>query len=170
MEPPAVPTDRLDGWERVERTTERPFTAGPVSVTAGTVRYERTDRPDPRPFAFASRLRIRPETPPNAALTGLVERRARSGFRDRLADRDIGSIEIQDQRTVAVDDPEAAPAALVTYRGRCVLDDARIPIEALIAVWEAGEYLLAGGGYRLDRGADEARRELLSVICGVRPD
>jgi hypothetical protein len=170
MDPPVVPADRLDGWECVERTTEHPFDAGPVSVTAGTARYERTDRPDPRPFAFASRLRIRPETTPNAALTGLVERRARSGFRDRLTDRHIGSIEVRDERTVAVDDPDAAPATLVTYRGRCVRDETTVPVEALLAVWEAGEYLLAGGGYRLDRGADDARRDLLSVVRGVRPD
>lgn len=170
MEPPAVPADRLDGWERVERTTERPFAAGPVSVTAGTVRYERTDRPEPRPFAFASRLRIRPATSPNAALTRLVERRARSGFRERLADRDIGSLDVCDERTVAIDDAAATPATLVTYRGRCAPGDEPVPVEALLAVWEAGEYLLAGGAYRLDGGTDGARRELLGIVRGVHPD
>jgi hypothetical protein len=39
----------------------------------------------------------------------------------------------------------------------------------LLAVWEAGEYLLAGGAYRLDADADDARRELLGLVRSVRP-
>ncbi|MFC6772145.1 hypothetical protein ACFQDD_11570, partial [Halorubrum pallidum] len=70
MGPPSLPRTHLDGWRRVAETVERPFDAGPVSVEAHTVRYER-DGPPPRPFVFASRLRIRPETAPNAALTRL---------------------------------------------------------------------------------------------------
>ncbi|MBP1921675.1 hypothetical protein J2751_000668 [Halorubrum alkaliphilum] len=174
MHPPIIPTDRLDGWRQVERTTERPFAAGPVSVTAGTVRYERTDRDEPRPFFFASRLRIRPGGTPNPALTRLVENRARAGFRDRLGDRDIEAVETRSERSIRVDDPDASTATLVTYRARCVLPAGGVPVEALLAVWESGEYLIAGGAYRVDEGddvdADDARRELLGLVRGVRAD
>jgi len=174
MEPPAVPTERLDGWRRVAETTDRPFAAGPVSVAASTVRYERTAATPPRPFFFASRLRIRPPTSPNAALTRLVERRARSGFRDRLAERDIRAVEHRGDREISVDDPSASRATLSTFRGACRPADGtdEVPVEALLAVWDAGEYLLGGGAYPLSGGAtaaDAARRELLRLIREVRP-
>ncbi len=174
MDPPVVPRERLDDWRRVAETTERPFAAGPVSVTAGTVRYERTTAPPPRPFFFASRLRIRPQTAPNAALTRLVEGRARSGFRDRLAERHVEAVEHRGDREISVSDPNASRATLSTYRGACRPTDGTdpIPVEALLAVWDAGEYLLAGGAYPLSAGAaeaDAARRELLGLIRGVRP-
>ena len=199
MDPPVVPADRLDGWKRVERTTERPFAAGLVSVTAGTARYERVDRAEPRPFFFASRLRIRPETPPNAALTRVVEDRARAGFRDRLADRDIEAVERRGKREISIDEPTASRATLWTFRGTCRLDGvadvdgggvdgvggdeersrndregehrgehATVPVEALLAVWEAGEYLLAGGAYPLTGEPERARRGLLRLVRGTR--
>jgi len=182
MDPPVVPPDRLDGWRRVDETTDRPFAAGPVSVTASTVRYERATDPPPRPFCFASRLRIRPETAPNPALTRLVERRAREGFRDRLAARDIEAVERRGDREMAVDDPAAERATVWTFRGDCRTGedgnggDREVPIEALLAVWAADEYLLAGGAYPLGadaypagRGPEDARRELLGIVRGVRP-
>ena len=172
MEPPVVPTDRLDSWRRIAETTDRPFAAGFVSVTASTVRYERTGG-SPRPFFFASRLRIRPSTPPNAALTRLVERRARSGFRDRLADRNVRAVAHRGDREISIDDPDASRATLSTFRGACRLTDGpcEVPVEALLAVWDAGEYLLGGGAYPLSDGAtaaDTARRDLLGLIRGVR--
>jgi hypothetical protein len=188
MDPPFVPADRLDGWRRVAETTDRPFAAGPVSVTASTVRYERSDAPTPRPFCFASRLRIRPETAPNAALTRLVERRAREGFRDRLAERDIEAVELRGDREIAVDDPAASRATLWTFRGDCRIDGAAerdgeasdangaVPVEALLAAWATDQYLLSGGAYPLGedaypagRSAADARRELLGIVRGVRP-
>ncbi|GAB7008504.1 hypothetical protein [Halorubrum trueperi] len=173
MDPPVVPSDRLDGWRRVAETTDRPFAAGPVSVIAGTVVYERATGPQPRSFCFASRLRIRPATAPNAALTGLVERRARDGFRDRLAERDIDGIEHRGDRELSVDDPSASRATLSTFEGRFAAPSGDeggglIPIEALLAVWEAGEYLLGGGAYPLGDGAEAARRELVRIVRGIR--
>jgi len=193
MDPPVVPADRLGGWRRVDEATDRPFAAGPVSVTASTVRYERVESPAPRPFCFASRLRIRPETTPNAALTRLVERRAREGFRDRLAERDVEAVERRGDREIAIDDPTASRATLWTFRGDCRIgevggddgaDDAEgagsgagnaVPVEALLAVWATDEYLLAGGAYPLDadaypdgRDPADARRELLGIVRGVR--
>ena len=168
MEPPVVPRDRLAGWTLVAEATERPFEAGPVSVTAGTVRYER-ETPPPRPFFFASRLRISPDTGPNHALTRLVESRAREGFRDRLADRDIGDLARRDERRLAVDDPAASGATLTVFHGRCAVDGERVPVEALLAVWEAGEYLLAGGAYPTGEGFEATRQDVLTLVRGVRP-
>jgi len=184
MRPPSLPRAHLDGWRRVSETTERPFAAGPVSVEAHTVRYERSG-PTPRPFVFASRLDIRPETTPNAALTRLVERQAKSGFRDRLAARDIDAVEHRGDRAIAIDDPNAAQATLSTFRGRCVTADGAadptdgdrgepVAVEALLAVWVADGYLLAGGAYPLPddaypagRDASDARRDLLRIVRGV---
>lgn len=177
MDPPVVPADRLDDWHRVEHTTERPFAAGPVSVTATTVRYERAVEEPPEPFFFASRLAIQPATSPNRALTRLVERRARTGFRDRLADRDIEAVESHGKRQIGVNDTTASRATLVTYRGQAVIDPTdetavstreRVPVEAVLAVWTADDYLLAGGGYPLDDGAPEARRTVLGLIRRVQ--
>ena len=168
MEPPAVPGDRLDGWTLVAEATERPFEAGPVSVTAGTVRYER-ETPPPRPFFFASRLRISPDTGPNHALTRLIESRAGEGFRDRLADRNIGDLARRDERRLDVDDPAASPATLTVFHGRCAVDGDRVPVEALLAVWEAGEYLLAGGAYPTGDGFEATRQDVLRLVRGVRP-
>jgi hypothetical protein len=188
MDPPVVPADRLDGWRRVAETTDRPFDAGLVSVTASTVRFERSDASALRPFCFASRLEIRPKTAPNAALTRLVERQSKAGFRDRLAERGIEAVEQRSDREMAVDDPTASRARVWTLRGDCRIDAAgeragsrtipgdAVPVEALLAVWATDQYLLAGGAYPL--GADaysngrtptDARRELLGIIRSVRP-
>ncbi|QAU11879.1 hypothetical protein EKH57_03430 [Halorubrum sp. BOL3-1] len=168
MEPPVVPRDRLDDWTPVAEATERPFAAGPVSVTAGTARYER-ETASPRPFFFASRLRISPDTGPNPALTRLVESRAREGFRDRLADRDITGLERRDDRSLGVDDPDASRATLSVFHGRCAVDGERVPVEALLAVWESGEYLLAGGAYPTADGFEATRQDVLALVRGVRP-
>lgn len=175
MDPPVVPRDRLDGWRRVDETTERAFAAGPVSVDASTVRYERTATDPPRPFCFASRLQIRPPTAPNRGLTALVERQARSGFRDRLADHAIESVEHRGDREISVADPSASRAILSTFRGVARVGDGRgVRVEALLAVWVAGEYLLGGGAYPLDEqaysdgtGPADARSELIAIIRGI---
>lgn len=169
MDPPVVPEERLDGWERVSATTERPFEVGPVSVTARTVRYEPPDRAAPRPFFFASRLRIRPDVAPNRALTRLVERGARDGFRGTLADRGIEGLEHLGDREIVVDDRTASTATCSTFRGRSDVDGETPPVEALLAVWEAGEYLLAGGAYPLVGTAADDRRTLVGLVRGVRP-
>ena len=168
--PPLVKTDRLEGWKPVSETVERAFSAGPVSVTAGTVRYEPADRTDPKPFVFASRLAIRPKTNPNPMLTRLVERGARDGFRGRLAENGIGDVEHRHTREFPIDEPPDTVATAHTFHGRCVVDGESVPIEAFLAVWEAGEYLLAGGAYPLVGDVDGTRRRIRAIIRGVRPE
>ncbi|EMA63141.1 hypothetical protein [Halorubrum lipolyticum] len=175
MDPPVVPRERLDGWRRVDEVTERAFAAGPVSVDACTVRYERDASEPPRPFCFASRLEIRPPSAPNPALTALVERQAQSGFRDRLAERDIEGVEHRGDRGISVDDPSASRATLSTFRGVARVGDRRgVPLEALLAVWATDEYLLGGGAYPLEEASypsggtpGDARRELLGIVRGI---
>ncbi|OYR48745.1 hypothetical protein DJ73_18870, partial [Halorubrum sp. Ea1] len=78
--------------------------------------------------------------------------------------------------------PAAERATVWTFRGDCRLEedgtggDREVPIEALLAVWAADEYLLAGGAYPVvadaypeGRGPEDARRELLGIVRGVRP-
>ena len=153
--PPTLPDDRLAGWRRVARTTDRPFEMGPVSVTATTVVYEderlrrrlreTTDVDDQWRFFFASRLAIAPTTPPSGALRRLVTDRARRGFRDRLRDRGFESPEERDRRTVRVDGVEADVTA---YDATCPLGDLRLSVVGWLAVWPDGsEFLLAGGAY-----------------------
>jgi len=172
MDPPVVPRDRLGDWRLVDETTEQAFAAGPVSVDASTVRYERASADPPRPFCFASRLRIRPPTAPNRGLTALVERKARAGFRDRLADRAIDAVDHRGDREISVADPNASRATLSTFRGVARVGDRRgVRVEALLAVWVAGEYLLGGGAYPLDEdaypdgtGPADARSDLIAIV------
>lgn len=117
MNPPVVPDDALDGWAVVAETTETPFSVGPVSVVSHTRRYEPADTPTPRPFFFTSRLAITPRTRPNAALTHLVERGAREGFRSTLTERGIDDVSQGDRQTLRIDDPEASQATLTTFQG-----------------------------------------------------
>lgn len=171
MDPPAVPRELLDGWRRVDETMERPFAAGPITVRACTVRYEQPAA-QPSPFFFASRLRIRPKTPPNGPLTRLVERQAKNGFRDRLADRDITAVTHREDRPFQIDDPVASRATLSTFHGTTAeatspAEAAGTPIESLLAVWHTDDYLLAGGGYPLGPAATTSRRSLRRLIRGV---
>lgn len=97
LDPPSVPADRLAGWVETDRSVETAFDAKLVSVRAHTVVYddrdlrervrEATDIDHQWRFFLAARLRLEPRTEPSGPLTRLVADRARSGFRDRLADR-----------------------------------------------------------------------------------
>jgi hypothetical protein len=154
-EPPTLPDDRLDGWRRVERTTDRPFSVGPVSVTATTVVYDddrlaRTVRAATGldgqwRFFFASRLTISPSTPPSTALRRLVTDRARRGFRDRLRDRGFESPEERERRTIQIDGTDAEVTA---YDATCRLADVRLSVVGWLTVRpDDSAFLLAGGAY-----------------------
>ncbi|GAB6878276.1 hypothetical protein JCM17823_05500 [Halorubrum gandharaense] len=186
MNPPVVPDDALDGWAVVAETTETPFSVGPISVVAHTRRYEPTDTPAPRPFFFASRLAITPRTRPNGALTRLVERGAREGFRSTLADRGIDDLSRGDRQTLRIDDPEASEATLTTFHGVLRPDAGTtesagdavaqpVPVLALLATWTThatDEYLLAGGAVPAGEADDPeaGRRRLLQQIRSVRAE
>jgi len=173
MDPPPAPAALADGWRRVDAERETLFRAGFVTVTADTATYEpdgdRDPAPDPEPdapgrFFFVSRLRLTPRTAPNPALTGLVERRARAEFRDRLGDRGFGAVERAGRRRLAAGDREAR---VTRYRATCRVGGRDLPVEAYLAVRPGDDYLLSGGAYvRTDR-AEERREELLGLIRAV---
>jgi hypothetical protein len=153
--PPTLPDDRLAGWRRVDRTTDRPFEVGPVSVTSTTVVYdddrlrravrEATGIDGQWRFFFASRLAISPTTSPSGALRRLVTDRARRGFRDRLRDRGFESPAERERRTIRLDGTDAAVTA---YDATCRLGGVRLSVVGWLAVWPDGpEFLLGGGAY-----------------------
>jgi len=133
----------------------------------------------PRPFCFASRLRIRPATAPNPALTALVERRARSGFRDRLAERDIEDIEHRGDREIAVDDPKSSrassrrsAASQASAPGTDVYRSRRYSRSGRPAsIYSAGRVPLDEASYPPGESPSDARRELLGIVRGMEsPD
>ncbi|EMA03588.1 DUF6517 family protein [Haloferax denitrificans] len=173
LAPPTFPS--LEGWVRVDDATDRPFELGPVSVVARTVVYEdaaiRERVPaaadGPWRFLFASRLEIRPHTPPSKALTKLVGKRASAGFRSRLEARGFSDVRRVESRTLRVrvggggdrdqrDDATEAEADVVRYAATVELAGVELAADAYLAVTPVdGEFLLTGGAYpREVRGGD----------------
>jgi hypothetical protein len=177
--PPALPADRLAGWRQVADTTERPFEAGPVAVTARTLVYEdarlgetvrdRTGVDGPWRFFFASRLAIRPATSPSAALRRLVVEGARRGFVERLRDRGFEAPSEAERRTIRVGD---ADASLTGYDAACRFGPLRLSVAGWLAVWSTdGRYLVAGGAYPTAVVDDEADGDLAASLSDVvEPD
>ncbi|RDZ64881.1 hypothetical protein C5B90_00475 [Haloferax sp. Atlit-12N] len=180
LAPPTLPP--LDGWVRVSDATDRPFELGPVSVVARTVVYEDADIRERVPatadgpwrFLFASRLEIRPHTPPSKALTKLVGKRASAGFESRLEARGFSDVRRVESRTLRVrvggsdetasTDGESgsagaeteAEADVVRYAATVELAGVELAADAYLAVTPVdGEFLLTGGAYpREVRGGD----------------
>ncbi|WP_396612768.1 DUF6517 family protein [Haloferax sp. S1W] len=149
--PPNVPP--LDGWVCVDDTTDRLFEFGLVSVVARTVVYEdRTIRErvpaaadGPWRFFFASRLTIRPHTPPSSALTRLVDHRATSGFESRLRNRGFSDLSHAETRSLAV---AVGEATVHRYDATVSLAGVRLAAVASLAIAPVdGEFLLIGGAY-----------------------
>ncbi|QOS11556.1 uncharacterized protein HfgLR_07070 [Haloferax gibbonsii] len=185
LAPPTLPP--LEGWVRVDDATDRPFELGPVSVVARTVVYEdaaiRERVPatadGPWRFLFASRLEIRPHTPPSKALTKLVGKRASAGFESRLRARGFSDVRRVESRTLRVrvgggdetgsagDGGTEAEADVVRYAATVELAGVELAADAYLAVTPVdGEFLLTGGAYpREVRGGDaETAAALREVI------
>ncbi|GGC57811.1 DUF6517 family protein [Haloferax sulfurifontis] len=194
LAPPTLPP--LEGWVRVDDATDRPFELGPVSVVARTVVYEdaaiRERVPatadGPWRFLFASRLEIRPHTPPSKALTKLVGKRASAGFRSRLEARGFSDVRRVESRTLRVrvggggdrdqrddargDDPRSddateAEADVVRYAATVELAGVELAADAYLAVTPVdGEFLLTGGAYprEVRRGDGETAAALREAI------
>jgi hypothetical protein len=188
--PPRPTVDVPDGWVEREATTEQLFSVSKVTVTATTVVYEDERLRDTveadvgdafRRFVFASRLRLRPSTKPSKPLTSLVTSRAKSGFTDRLNERDIEDVDERESRRLRIG---SADATLVGYDARCAVDGTRLDVDGWLAVWpdEDGDYFVAGGAYPTrvrEGGGDEGtladaidpgrfRDDLLAIVRSVR--
>ncbi|WP_224269354.1 hypothetical protein [Haloprofundus salinisoli] len=161
--PPAVPEDRLDGWQRVESSVERPFDAGIVRATAHTLVYEDEERRDRiaertrerriRRFFFASRVLLTPRPPASRTLLRLVADRSMAGFEDELRERGLRSVERAEVRQF---DVRGHDARLARYDARSRAVARVVTVQGWLAVWPTdarGEFLLAGGAY--PTGVDE---------------
>lgn len=168
LEPPIIPDDALSGWDQVEDSTDVLFETAVVSVTGRTLRYE-SPAPGadsaPARFFFATRLRLDPAVSPNAAVTKLVTSGASDGFRKRLSERGFREIHREETRTLPIDDAEAD---LIRLRAECATHDGEIPTEALLAIWTADGYRIAGGGFPLTGEVTTSRRDLRRLFRGVR--
>jgi hypothetical protein len=148
--PPTLPS--LEGWVRVDESTDRPFELGFIHVIARTVVYEDetireriSDAEGPWRFLFATRLEVRPRTPPSKALTRVVVSGATSGFEDRLSERGFSDIHRSWSRTLAVHGGEAE---VVRYEATVTFAGVRLATDAYLAVTPTdGQYLLLGGAY-----------------------
>ncbi|WP_144901253.1 hypothetical protein [Halobellus captivus] len=195
--PPEI--DVPDGWRLISEEVATPFDVRVVRVTANTRIYEDvdlrtqladvTDTKATWRFVFASRLRVRPATPPSGALSRLVTERANSRFVEILGDRGFESIDRADTHRFEIGaartdaDPATGHAAgtdssteATRYRARVGLDDRSVPVEAYFAAWPSrdGEYLLGGGAYPLSVPGstsfdpERARDELFSMLRTIR--
>ena len=121
---PAVPSDRLAGWEETDATIEQAFSTPIVTVYTHTVVFEETEAREqiraqtgcdhPWQFFFVSRIRLEPRRDPNPMLTQLVRRKAAAGFTDRLADRGIEQVAERSRRDRSIG---GTSGLLVTYGG-----------------------------------------------------
>lgn len=177
--PPAIPRDRLTGWEETTATVEEAFSTPLVTVYTHTIVFEETAAREqirvatgcdhPWQFFFVSRIRLVPSREPGGVLTALVRRKAAAGFTDRLADRGIEQVTERDRQERPIGD---TTGLLATYSGRVRLpapatDTAPsgsdttaadqttatlvVPITAILGVWAAaGDYHVAGGGVPAD--------------------
>ena len=179
--PPAVPTDALadGGWREVERTDDAVFDARVVRVDATTVVFadgplrervrDATGLDYPWRFFVASRLAIRPSTPPSRALTGLIADRAHAGFADGLERRglaEVRRIEVEDgDRPLGGDGSGEERTRVAGYGALCRPDGASVRARAWAAVRPTGgSYLFVGGAYptAVRDAADPAAAERLA--------
>jgi len=153
--PPAVPGERLTDWRRVSDTSETPFDAGGLTVTARILVYEddhlreavreQTALDRSWRFFLAARLELAPSPPVTGALRGLVASRASHGFATRLADRGFVDVDRAERRSLRVGDAEAR---LFRYDTRCRIDGVTLDVDGWLAVWiPDGAFRLAGGAY-----------------------
>ncbi|MFB6089990.1 MAG: hypothetical protein ABEJ97_02935 [Halobellus sp.] len=182
LDVPPPEFDVPDGWRLVAEDFQTPFDVRVASVETATRIYEDVDLRDRLAdatgvettwrFAFASRLRIRPRTPPSRALTRLVTDRAERKFEDVLRERGFSAIERADDHRLDVGDEQIKATR---YRARVGVGGLDLPVEAFFAVWPADrDYLLGGGAYPLSLpdpetfDAERGREELFSVIRSIR--
>lgn len=155
VDPPSVPGDRLAEWRHAGDTTETPFAAPGLTVTARIHLYEddrlrdtvreRTGVDRSWRFFLATRLELTPRPPVTAALRGLVASRASRGFADRLEDRGFESVERVERRRLRVGDDDAR---LFGYDAHCRVDGVSLSVDGWLAVWAPDRaFRLAGGAY-----------------------
>jgi hypothetical protein len=157
--PPRVPSEYVDGWERVESSVERLFGVEGADVRGHTVVYEdRTLRTAVREaaggcvdrtwrFVFATRLGFRPPLPPGArpVILPAVRRQATHAFRDDLRDRGVAPVEVGRRDRVRTDSGERRRVRQVT--GSVTTSAGTVPVEGWVGVSDGDGLHVAGGAY-----------------------
>ncbi|GAB6861457.1 hypothetical protein ACFR97_06400 [Haloplanus litoreus] len=150
---PTVPEQRLADWRLATDTTETPFSAGGLTVTARILLYEddrlretvreRTGLDRSWRFFLASRLELTPTLPVTGALRGLVASRASRGFADRLDDRGFTAVDRIERRSLRIGDEDAR---LFRYDARCRVEGVTLAVDGWLAVWAPDRGFRLGGG------------------------
>jgi hypothetical protein len=163
---PQVPTDRLDGWTRTDRSSEIVFELATASIEGHTVVYEDSDlRAAVRDatdgdydrmwrFFFTTRLTFSPPLPPGIgpmAVFSTVASEASSQFVEDLEER--GFREIREGRRERIRVASSDRARLRSYNGILGVETpdggtVDLDVAGFLAVWTTdGEFRLAGGAY-----------------------
>nr|WP_049913193.1 hypothetical protein [Halococcus thailandensis] len=178
---PSVPDDRLDGWTRIEGTTETLFALPTMRVRGHTLVYEdgplrealraADDALDmPWRFFFATRLAFRPPLAPGigtASVLPTVTTELRRSFASDLEDRGFRAVERGRNQRMRTDTGDRA--RLTKYTARYAVErrdsDHDIAIEGWVAIWtRRGGFRIAGGAYPTQGFA------ALCESAGVDPD
>lgn len=152
---PSVPDERLSGWRQVDDSTETPFDAPGVTVSArlllfadDTLRTAIQDRAGvDRTWRFflAARLSVSPTPPVPGTLRGLVATRAGHDFADRLDARGFTDVDRAERRSFRVGDDDAT---LFRYDALCQVEGVTLSIDGWLATWVPDrDVRLAGGAY-----------------------
>jgi hypothetical protein len=151
--PPSVPEKRLSDWRRVDDSTETPFDAPGVTVSARILLFEddalratirdragvdRTWR-----FFLAARLSVSPTPPVPGTLRGLVATRAGRDFADRLDARGFTDVDRAERRSLRVGDDDAT---LFRYDARCQVEGVTLSVDGWLAAWVPDQDVRIGGG------------------------
>lgn len=173
----------LDGWALSEDTTETLFSLPTARVEGHTLVYEdaelrarvrETHEADhPWRFVFVTEVRFSPPLAPGGAAmvkpTLVVE--AGTRFAEDLRERGLRGVEKGRTETMRVG---GTRARLSDFRAAYELGGEAVPIRGWLAVWEDGDFRVAGGAYpEASLGGlfdpTKYRTELLELLrAGVR--
>jgi hypothetical protein len=153
--PPSVPDERLSDWRQIDDSTETPFDAPGVTVSArlrlfadDTLRTAIQDRAGVDRmwrFFLAARLSVSPTPPVPGTLRGLVATRAGHDFADRLDARGFTDVDRAERRSFRVGDDDAT---LFRYDALCQIEGVTLSIDGWLATWVPDrDVRLAGGAY-----------------------
>jgi hypothetical protein len=193
---PAVPAEKLDGWELVEESVETVFQLPGAQVVGATRQYEDerlrgavrevTDDSIDHQWRFfaATRLGFDPMLPPGtmpSMILPTMRSEAKKTFKDRLRSRGVEDIERGRRERVRV--RSGSRARLVRYDG---VDPAAggVPVAGWVGVWNDGtDFFVVTGGYPvrplsevldldetrdgLDRTGTTAQNEFLDLLRDV---
>lgn len=155
---PSVPVESLgDDWEQVSNEVETLFELAAASVVGHTVVYEDTGLASTvteesgvaelSRFVFATRLGFSPSLPPGSprVVKPMVVSEATDEFATVLKERGFSDVNRQTRQRLSTG--SGTRATLFGYEAQFPTEKATVPVAGWLAVWHAGDFLLAGGAY-----------------------